>query len=315
LQTTGAVLPAVARSRGHAVWAGLIRRIALERNSYLLVLPILALYGVFSIYPIVQTIQLSFFDARILGNSPFVGLANYIALIRDPVFVQTLRNTLFFTFVSIPLTLSLALLLAVLLNLEWVRFKVFFKVVYFMPVVTSTVAIGYIWKWIYNPGTGILNMMLAAFHLPAPGWLVDPHVALAALIAVNVWSWTGYFMVIFLANLQIIDPAYYEAAEIDGAGSFQQFAFVTLPFLRVAFVINLILATVHFLRTFALVLVMTRGGPANATELVTTYVYRQAFGTGFFKFGFSAAGSVVLFILIMVFSAAFTRLTPAEEGL
>jgi ABC-type sugar transport system permease subunit len=122
-------------------------------------------------------------------------------------------------------------------------------------------------------------------------------------------------MVIFLANLQIIDPTYYEAAKIDGAGFVQQFAFVTIPFLRVAFVINLILAAVSFLRTFALVLVMTRGGPANATELVTTYVYRQAFGTGSFKFGLSAAGSIILFILIMFFSATFTRLTPAEEEL
>jgi ABC-type sugar transport system permease subunit len=177
-----------------------------------------------------------------------------------------------------------------------------FKVLFFLPVVTSLVAVGYIWKWMMDPSYGVLNVALAAVTgiRPGPNWLSNPDLALWSLVLVNVWKWIGYFLVIFTANLQAIDRGYYEAASIDGAGAWARFWRVTLPLMRAAIVLSVILAIVNFLKAFALVFVMTQGGPAGRTELMATYVYREAFGTGQLRFGFSAAASMVLFAMIMV---------------
>lgn len=281
---------------------------------YGFLLPIVLLYAVFSLYPIVETFELSFFDAKIVEQGPFVGLDNYRALLRAPGFVQALGNTLLFTAGSTLIALPVALALAVLVSLPWVRGKTLFKVVFFLPVVTSLVAVGYIWKWILDPSYGVVNVSLSLAGVrPGPRWLSDPDLALWSLVLVNVWKWIGYFLVIFLANLQAIDPHYHEAAAIDGAGAWRRFVRITLPLLRAAIVLSVILAVVNFLKAFALIFVTTQGGPAGRTELIATYVYREAFGTGQLRFGFSAAASMVLFVMIMAFTVASNRAGRAGE--
>ncbi len=281
---------------------------------YAFLAPILLLYTVFSLYPIVETFELSFFDAKIVEQGPFVGLANYRDILAAPGFRQALGNTLLFTAGSTVAVLVVALALAVLVNIPWVRGKTAFKVVFFLPVVTSLVAVGYIWKWMMDPSFGVLNVALAAGGIrPGPNWLSSPDLALWSLVLVNVWKWVGYFLVILTANLQAIDRGYYEAAAIDGAGAWAQFWRVTLPLLRAAIVLSVILAIVNFLKAFALVFVMTQGGPAGRTELIATYVYREAFGTGQLRFGFSAAASMVLFLLIMVGTVLANRSGRAGE--
>jgi len=148
---------------------------------------------------------------------------------------------------------------------------------------------------------------------PGPNWLSNPHLALWSLVLVNIWKWVGYFLIIFIANLQAIDQSYYEAASIDGAGAWSQFSRITLPLLRLAVILTVILGIVNFLKAFALIFVMTQGGPAGRTELMATYVYREAFGTGQLRFGFSAAASMVLFVMIMAFTAAANRFGRAGE--
>jgi len=292
---------------------GILKQIYQERDLYLFVVPILTLYSLFSLYPIGRTFYMSFFDAKIIRLGKFMGLKNYAAILADKYFRQAFGNSLLFTFGSILLILVVSLALSVLVSSPSVKFKTFFKVVYFLPVVTSPVAVGYIWKWMYDPTYGIINAFLGLAHIPPINWLSSVNVAMNAMIIVNVWKWIGYFMVIFIANLQVIDTTYYEAAAIDGAGSVQQFLYITLPLLRRAIVLTVILGIVSFIKGFALVFVMTQGGPAGRTELMATYIYRQAFQTGMLRFGYSAAGSMFLFVLIMLFTVLANRMGTQEE--
>jgi len=292
----------------------LAERIFRERTAYLFLLPITLLYAIFSLYPIVQTFELSFFDAKIVEQGPFVGLKNYRDILAAAKFHQALGNTILFTAGSTAVVLVVSLVLAVLVNISWVRGKTLFKVVFFLPVVTSLVAVGYIWKWMMDPSYGLINVLLATVGIqPGPNWLSNPSLALWSLVLVNIWKWVGYFLVIFTANLQAIDQSYYEAASIDGAGAWPQFLRITLPLLRTAILLTVILGIVNFLKAFALVFVMTQGGPAGRTELMATYVYREAFGTGQLRFGFSAAASMVLFVMIMVFTMLANRFGRAGE--
>jgi multiple sugar transport system permease protein len=296
------------RSSAPSLWGLLFR----ERVSYLFLAPIVLLYTLFSLVPILQTFELSFFNAKIIEQGPFVGLKNYVDIFKAPAFMQAMGNTFVFTAVSTIAVLVISLGLAVLVNIPWVRGKTLFKVIFFLPVVTSLVAVGYVWKWMMDTSYGILNVALGLIGIQGPSWLSDPNVALWSLTIVNVWKWVGYFLIIFLASLQAIDQTYYEAASIDGAGPWQQFTKITLPLLRSAIVLTIILGIVNYLKSFALVFVMTQGGPAGRTELMATYVYQQAFGTGQMRFGFSAAASIVLFLFIMFFTALSNKV--GDEG-
>ena len=301
-------------SLAHQATPTLWARMFQERTAYLFLLPILLLYTAFSLYPIIQTFELSFFNAKIVEQGPFVGLKNYRDILAAPGFRQALGNTLLFTGGSTAVVLVVSLVLAVLVNISWVRGKTLFKVVFFLPVVTSLVAVGYIWKWMMDPTYGIINVALSLVGIqPGPNWLSNPNLALWSLVLVNIWKWVGYFLIIFMANLQAIDQSYYEAASIDGAGAWSQFYRITLPLLRMAIILTVILGIVNFLKAFALIFVMTQGGPGGRTELMATYVYREAFGTGQMRFGFSAAASMVLFVMIMVFTALANRFGKAGE--
>jgi ABC-type sugar transport system permease subunit len=274
---------------------------------YVFVAPIVILYVTFSIVPILRTFVESFYSGNMVVRGPFIGIANYTAIIKDRMFQQAFSNSMIFTLFSILFSVSLAVIFAVMINSPRVRFQTAFKVIFFLPVVTSFVATGYIWKWMYNPTMGILNRILTAVGIGSVNWLGDPSSAMPSMIGVNIWKWVGYFMIIITAYLQLIDQDLYEAARIDGANFLQVFFKVTLPLLDAAILLCVILATINFLRTFAIVLVMTQGGPGGKTELITTFVYNEAFGTGRMRIGYSAAASMILFVLIMVVTMLLSR--------
>lgn len=292
---------------------GMVQRIWQARTSYLLVLPILLLYGVFSLLPIGQTFFLSLYNAKIVSLGEFVGLGNYQSLVLHSGFRQAAANTVVFTAICSLASIAVSLPLAALLHLRMTRARPVLQAIYFLPVVTPGAAIGYIWKWLYDTKFGLLNTALLAVGIEGPRWLSDPKLALYSIAAVMVWATTGYFMVIFLAHLDTLDPALYEAAAIDGAGTVHQFLYITLPLLRGAISLVLILGIIFFMQAFVLVWTMTRGGPGGSTHLITTLSYQQAFMTGSPRFGLSAAASTLLFLAILLCTVVAARVTRFLE--
>ncbi len=273
------------------------------RAGVLFVIPALTLITVFYILPVIAGFILSLtdFDIYSLGsvaNTRIVGASNYDELLRNPVFWQSLRNTLYFSVVGGPLTIVLALGTALLLNARVARFKPLFRTIYFAPVVTTIVAVAIVWKYMYHPRVGLLNRFLGTFGVHPIDWLGDPHWALPAVILMAIWKNFGYSMVIFLAGLQNAPEELYEAARIDGAGPVRQFWYVTLPVLGPTFVFVSVITAIGYLQLFAEPYVMTPdGGPLNSTLSIVMLMYREGFR--WWNMGYAAAIAVVLFVLVV----------------
>ena len=298
------------RDRGPSVAAGLGR----HRAGLLFVLPALLLYLVFMVWPFLQTIYFTFTDWN--GVNPvkrWVGLANYRALVGDPLLWQALRNNLTWVVIGTIAPMAIAFLLAVLLWRQPRGFLVF-RTVYFMPQVLSAVVIAIIWGWIYNPMFGILNKGLDAVGLGAVsrGWLGDPTVALYAVLAAAIWAEVGFVFVIFLAGLQGVSRDLVEAATIDGANAWQRFWHVVVP--EMSNVVNVVTALLLIggFNVFDIIFVMTGGGPANATEVIATYTFEQAFTQN--RVGYAATLSLVMTLISLVASVTFIRLRERGEG-
>jgi len=246
-------------------------------SAYLFVLPPLVLYAVFVIYPLLGTISLSLTNWD--GVSPtkeFVGLANYAKMFQaDRLFLRAFSHILYWIVLGTISPIVIGLGLAALLFTR-IRGRTFFRTVYFMPAVLSSMVVGIIWGWIYNPVFGLLNEILKRLGLASltRAWLGDSGTALTALIVAAIWSYFGFCVVIFLAGLQNIDVSLYEAAEIDGANALQRFIHVTIPGLREVITMVTTYTLIGGFRVFDIVWVTTRGGPANATEVMSTYIYR-----------------------------------------
>jgi ABC-type sugar transport system permease subunit len=284
------------------------------RAGMFFVLPALLLYLVFMVYPFFQSIYLSFTSWN--GASPvkeWIGLDNYRALIRDPMLWLSLRHNLIWVIVGTVAPIVIGMGLALLL---WRRPKGFtlFRTVYFMPQVLSTVVIGIVWNWIYNPIFGILNTGLDAVGLEgvSRGWLGDPDVALYAVLIAAIWATIGFTFVIFLAGLQNVSKDLLEAATIDGANAWQRFWNVTVP--QMAGVINIVVAflLIGGFNVFDIIFVMTGGGPANATEVIATYTYKEAFTQN--NFGYASTLALVMTVISLIASVAFIRLRERQEA-
>lgn len=265
--------------------------------------PFMALFLVFMAGPIVASFAMSFTDLTTRDlRTPFavnfVGIENYLALFGDPRFVRSLVNTAVFVVVGVPLTMALALLVALALNSGITRFRTVFRVGYYAPVVTSIVAIAIVWKFILQPD-GLLNGFLAAFGITGANWLEDTFWALPSLIAMAVWRNIGTLMVIFLAGLQGVPREHHEAAMVDGANVGQRFVNVTLPALKPTILFSAVITGIGFLQFFEEPFVMTRGGPLDATLSTAMYTYNQF---GFGNYSFASAASYVLFLAIVVLS-------------
>lgn len=269
---------------------------------YLFLLPAMLYFLIFWVGPFLFTIWISMTDWDILGNIAdvqFRGLRNYTDLVtNDSIFLTAVRNTFTYVVVNVPLVLVLGLGLALLLERQFAGRSVV-RTIAFLPYGTSVVALAIIWKFIYSPtDSGVLNSVLLKLGLPSQGWLSSANLALPAVMAMDIWKWTGYTMVIFLVALSNIPAMYYEAAEVDGASWWDRFRYITLPLLRPTFLFAVTTATIGAFQVFAQVYVMTQGGPANATEVVVHYMYRVAFK--WLRMGDAAAMAIVLLGLILV---------------
>jgi multiple sugar transport system permease protein len=273
--------------------------------------PALLLITVFFFIPVAASLLLSVTDFDIYGiasaaNTRFVGLRNYSRLLHTPDFWLALRNTFYFAFVGGPLTIAVSLGAALLLNSKLVRFKSFFRTVYFTPFVTTLVAVAIVWRYLYHTRYGLFNYGLARFGIGPIDWLGDPHWAMPAIILMAVWKGFGYNMLIFIAGLQSIPGELYDAAEIDGAGAIRRFFNITLPMLAPTLVFVSVITMIGYFQLFAEPYVMTQGGPLRSTTSVVLLMYEEGFR--WWRMGYAAAIAFVLFIVILLATLVQFRL-------
>lgn len=288
---------------------GLWRRTA--GAGYWFVSPALAMILAFFFVPVLAALALSFtdFDIYALGNLDylrFVGLKNYAELLHNPLFWKALGNTLYFVAVGGPLSVLVSLGAALLINSRLTRFKGLFRTAFFIPVITTLVAVAVVWRYLYHPGYGLLNYALGTLGVDPIDWLGDPRWAMPAIILMAVWKNFGYNMIIFLAGLQSIPEQLYEAARIDGAGRIQQFLHVTLPMLAPTFLFVGIITMIGYFQLFAEPYVMTQGGPSNATLSIVLLMYQEGFR--WWNMGYAAAVAFVLFVIILTATLIQLRL-------
>jgi multiple sugar transport system permease protein len=290
--------PSVLVARWRRTWAGL------RRNHIVFVLsalgPILALFVLIRIYPILETIRLSFYNYNITQRrNPFIGIANYLRLLDDDPFRTALLNTIGFTALSVVITLLLALAVAVLLrSIE--RTAPTFELLFYVPVVIPWVPAAVIWKWIYDPAYGALNYVLSGFGIPKLGWLQQPHLILYAIVVVSVWKLVGYYIVIYGVGLRNIPEELLEAADLDGATAWQKLVYVVLPLLRPVILFTVVTCTIICFNVFAPVYVLTassQGAPAYDFKVVVGEIYQNGFV--FYHMGYAGAQCVVVLMFVM----------------
>ncbi|HEX6248806.1 MAG TPA: sugar ABC transporter permease [Nocardioidaceae bacterium] len=268
--------------------------------AWVLALPFVALFLVFTAGPVLASLGMSFTDIRSTDmRSPFavgfVGLENYTQLLGDDLFRKVALNTALYVVLGVPLTMGLALAAAVGLN-RITRLRGFFRVGYYLPVVTSIVAVAVVWKFLYRENGGLFNTVLGWVGIDGPGWLDDPSLALPSVVLMSAWRNLGFLMVIFLAGLQTIPKEMNEAAAMDGATPWQRFRFITLPMLRPTLLFGAVITGIGYLQFFEEAFVMTRGGPLDATRSMTFFTYDQfSFG----NYGYAAAASYLLFLAVL----------------
>ncbi|PSK67151.1 Lactose transport system permease protein LacF [Micromonospora sp. MH33] len=272
--------------------------------------PFTVLFTVFMALPVVVSLAMSFTDLRSTDlRNPLavnvVGIDNYTRLFSDQLFLRSSVNTLVFVVIGVPLTMVLALAAATALNSGLVRFRALFRVGFYLPVVTSIVAIAVVWRFLLDPEIGLVNNLLRLIGIDGPNWLYDSKLALPSLIVMAAWRNFGFLMVIFLAGLQAVPADLYEAATLDGATRWQQFRNVTLPMLRPTLLFGGVVTGIGYLQFFEEPLVMTQGGPLSSTLSVSFHIYNQF---GFGNYGYAAAGSYVLFLAIVALSVVQFRL-------
>lgn len=263
---------------------------------YLFVLPNMAIFAVFIIYPAINNFNISRYDSTNGRTFRYVGGANYRELIDSADFWAAARATVIFAVCFVVLVTAASIGLALLLD-QRVRGRGVFRAVFFLPVLLSPVVVGLIWGWIFDRNNGLANTVLRGIGLGEPGWLVNGKLAMLVIIFVALWTHVGFYTLIILAGLQGIDPAYHEAAMIDGATPWQRFRSVTLPLLRPTTMVVVILSMIAGFQAFDFIWTLTGGGPVGATTLMVQYIYENAFQSPI-RYGLASAGSVVLFCTI-----------------
>ena len=274
-----------------------------NKSILIFLAPALLAIFIFFFLPVMAAFIMSFTDFGIysLANwkfTRFVGFDNYVKLFNDPLFWQALKNTFYFVIVAGPLSVFVSLFTAVLLNSKFAIFKSLFRLSYFLPVVTTLVAVSIVWRFIYNPHFGFLNYLLGLFNISPIDWLGNPTWAMPSIIIMAVWKNFGYNMIIFTAGLQNIPEQLYEAADIEGANNWQKFYKITLPMLAPTTLFISIITLIGFFQLFAEPFIMTQGGPLNSTLSIVQYMYREGFR--WWNMGYSAALAFVLFIIIFI---------------
>ncbi|PFP31370.1 lactose ABC transporter permease [Bacillus sp. AFS073361] len=279
------------------------RKTRLKNNiigwSFVIIAAVMIL--LFYFYPMIQALILSF-QTGVGANLTFTGIDNYTRLFKDPTFLTTVKNTVIYLIIQVPVMILLALFLSVLLNNKALKFKGFFRTAIFLPCVTSLVAYSVIFKYLFGQD-GIINMMLMKVAIISEPiqWLTDPFWAKIAIIVAITWRWTGYNMIFYLSALQNVDESIYEAARIDGASPVQQFFKITIPMLKPIILFTSITSTIGTLQLFDEVMNITKGGPGNATMTISQYIYNLSFKYTP-DFGYAATVSYAIVIMIVIFS-------------
>jgi multiple sugar transport system permease protein len=281
-------------------------RLRLGSLSPLLYLaPFLVFFVVFQIYPIFNGLYVSLTRWDLATSPRFIGLANYLNLTRDTLFWAALRNTSLFVALNAPLAVVIPLGLALLVN-EPIRGRAIFRSAFSTPLMISVASVGVLWQWFYNPAFGLINYYLEMVGLPGQNWLSQIGWAMIAVVITTVWWTSGWNMILFLAGLQDIPEHLYDAAKIDGAGSWALFRYITLPGLRATLLFVCVTTIIGSFRVFGQVFVMTNGGPFDSTRTIVQHIYETGFR--YFKMGSAAAVAWVLFGIVVVFTVIQFRL-------
>jgi multiple sugar transport system permease protein len=274
--------------------------LAEERAAWLFLAPSLVLFAIFTAIPVISALFISFTQWNLFNEVTWVGLGNYLELAKDEIFAKVLGNTAYFVLISVPVQIVLALLCALALN-RGIKGQTFFRVVYFLPVVTSTIAAALVWAWLFNSNFGLINAGLSLVGVTdLPKWMGSTRWAMPAIIIVSIWQNLGYAMVLFLAGLQNIGKDVHDAAALDGATGWDRFWHITLPLLSPTTFFVLVISIIGSFQVFELVLVMTKAGPANATNTLVYYIYQNGFQ--FYQMGYASAAAMVLFLIVLAFT-------------
>jgi multiple sugar transport system permease protein len=277
-----------------------VRRLVFIENLwfYLFISPWIIGFLVFTAGPMLASIAISFMRWELLSPPEFVGLNNWKAMFEDELFWQSLKVTTIYTVFNVPVALTFAFLLALLMNVR-VRGISFFRTLYYLPSLVSGVAVAMLWMWILNPKFGLINWLLSLVGIAGPEWIYSKTWVIPSFVMMNLWG-VGTSMVIFLAGLQSVPGELYEAAELDGAGSLRKLWNVTIPIVSPVILFNLIIGMINSFQVFTQAYVMTGGGPGNASLFYVLYLYRNAFQ--YFQMGYASALAWVLFVIIAFFT-------------
>jgi multiple sugar transport system permease protein len=265
-------------------------------TGYAFIAPNLVVFAAFMFLPLILTFVKSTQESSGFGPSQYVGLDNYSEMVHDPVFWASLRHTVLYAVVQVPLALAAGLGLAILINRKLAG-RGLFRAVYFIPTVIAAVAAGIIARWMFDENNGVINKLVGLVGIDPLPWNSSSFWAWVAVIVTTLWTSAGFNMVIYLAGLQGIPREYYDAAAVDGAGPWHQFRYITLPGLRPATFFLTIYGIIGSFQVFDLIFILTHGGPGNSTEVLGTYAYKTAFDTR--ERGYGAAIGVVLYLLLM----------------
>jgi len=271
-----------------------------ELLGWLTVTPALVSQILFIYLPLATALYISFNNWNLIRPMRWVGLDNYKAMFTSADFWNSLKITAIYVVGTVIPSVVLGLVLALFLNIKWLKGKGMLRTLFYIPVITSMAAAAVIWGWLFESNYGLVNVMLGWFGIGKIAWLSDPNYSLVALMIIGIWKRVGYNMVLFLAGLQAIPSVYYEAADIDGASSYQKIMSITLPLLSPTTLFVFIVQFIASFRVFVSVSVMTRGGPAKSTQVITYYLYENAFR--YLKFGYASAVAVFMFLLMVFFT-------------
>ncbi|NED95874.1 sugar ABC transporter permease [Phytoactinopolyspora alkaliphila] len=307
-RTSGRARPWAAGQRPAKGWRRTLWRMARSWDAYLFLAPGLLLFSVFTLFALGFAFYLTFHEWSIIQpDKPFVGLGNYRDLLDDERFRRSVYNTAYFTGASVPLTMMVGLVVALLLN-QPLRARGILRVMYFLPVVTPFVVVAIIWKWLYNGDFGLFNYYLLKANLIEEPllWLADKNLAMPSIILMSVWAGVGFSMVVYLAALQAVPEELYDAAKVDGAGAWARLRYVTIPMLRPATLFLMVMGIIGSFQIFTQIFVMTQGGPVDRTTTMMFYIYEAAFK--FYEMGYASTLAYALFAMLFVFTLLQLRL-------
>lgn len=302
----------LSKKRIPAIFKKTYRNINQNVLVFLVIGSVIIFYALFLIYPIVQAFLGSFHDWNpLISTYKFVGFKNYIEALSNQTILYSFWITIVFTLVVVAARTAIGLVFAVLIT-SVAKFKDFFRTVYFIPAITSMVAVAFVWRWLYDPSYGVFNSILNLFGNQGLNWLKDKNLVMPSIGLMTIWKDVGYSIVIYLAGINGIPSTFYEAAAIDGASKYRAFWNITLPLLRPTTLFVVLTSLIGYLQTFTQVFIMTTGGPGTSSSTAAYMIYTYAFDQQ--NFGLASAISFILFVIILVFSVVQLKATKIDWG-